>query len=810
MSVCELYNPDNVFRRFKVVEFPISFVGLSTTRELDVETDLNTSAYLKTMCDGRLMVRLINFHSPKTFDGHVKKFNLIIRLSIRFQKFSEARETSASHRAFFINQKNTHTIEITFLPKNECISKAKQFKNFDNRFVFDLRLIKVDDLCCCDNELHAEVGRYYISGQFEQCIISHSPETLNFGDVIINTKVTKNIRLRNESNEMSAKMEYIRVPGFEVTPESFTVKANTSKKVTITIKPTCLKLKSTIKFKITNPHYVYNNTENQSTKEKDKDNFLTYAVNFKMNVIYQKTVKELKTESLHKLQEQSRKYTYVGNEVKVQGERKEKAKKFLEISKIRYARKPVIEKYTTGNVRCYSNLLIKNIQRSDFCEPIQEKITTYDLFGIVFTPFTIDFGRVGVSTLGDQILTIKNKTNYDLFFQFLKDKYIIYTEDKLNTFEIKLKKFSDIQITIFCIANKEGVYSSSFSYVIDKKYYRKHPYTLQIGTPTLMILEKNLKFGMVTTESFVTSVPLRIYNHFNLPVDFKWEEIYSDIPFEIKPSSGTVPRHSCKICDVQYVCKASKTKTHEVDLLSISNITRAIPLELSIITRKLSIKFLQPAIMFKDIALNLETIEYIKLENSSREIATFHVVEPLIPGFRIEPMSGTLRPKMVMSFAIIVKIPCIIEFAFDILIKINNKENVSLPVSGNVIEPKIIIHPKNIFMTRIPCNMMTFVPVTFQNLSTLKTVVEILDTGDDNIFNVYMLQGNERQRIFEFNVDGGQSKTVFIKVYDIFRREYEMYIPFKINGLLGPPNNDTNSTELRYYIEENEKLIIIL
>lgn len=59
MSNCVSYNPDNVFTRFKVLEFPISFVGLSTTLELDVEVDLNTSAYLKTLCEGRLMVKYI-------------------------------------------------------------------------------------------------------------------------------------------------------------------------------------------------------------------------------------------------------------------------------------------------------------------------------------------------------------------------------------------------------------------------------------------------------------------------------------------------------------------------------------------------------------------------------------------------------------------------------------------------------------------------------------------------------------------------------------------------------------------------------
>lgn len=57
MTLCESYNPDNIFRRFRVIEFPASFVGLSSTQDLNVEIDLHTRAYLKTMCKGSLLVK---------------------------------------------------------------------------------------------------------------------------------------------------------------------------------------------------------------------------------------------------------------------------------------------------------------------------------------------------------------------------------------------------------------------------------------------------------------------------------------------------------------------------------------------------------------------------------------------------------------------------------------------------------------------------------------------------------------------------------------------------------------------------------
>lgn len=699
---------------------------------------------------------------------------------------------------------DNHTVAIKFHPKSECISKVKHNKNFDNRFVFDLRLIKVDGMRCCDNEFHSEIGRYYICGEFEYCNITHLPNVVNFGDVIMNTQITKYVRIRNESNIIAAKMKYVRVTGFEIRPQFFSIPPNSSKRLAITIKPTCLKIGNTITFQIRNPHDVFDN----STEE--DDNYLTYSITLEAKVIYNKKPNLVIVESMHKLREKHPRYTYLDNELTERMKRKDIACTYLQIAKSLHAKKKIIERFSTGKTTCMIDNYVEVTKGNpDFCKIKPAKISTYDLFDISFLPFSINFGRVGLSTYGEAELVIKNKSKYDIMIHLFHDDCVLYTQDKVSNFIIKLKACAETKVTIFCLGFVEGNYEGTFEYSIDNKYHKKHPYSLQVGNPSLMVLEKSLKFGMVTTESFVTSVPVRIYNHFNVSVGFYWDELHPDTPFEIIPSSGLIPKQSCTICDVIYVCKATKTKTHEVDLITESKVQKVVPLELSLITRKLSIKFLQPAVIFKDIALNIETIERVKLENSSREIALFHVVEPLIPGLKIEPMSGTIRPKMVITFEFIVKISCILEFAFDVYVKINNKENVILPVSGNVVEPKLIIHPKNIYMARIPCNMITYVPVTFQNISSLKTFVEVLDTGDDNIFNVYIAYGNEKQRIFEFDIDGGQSKTVFIKVFDIFRREYEMFIPFKINGLLGPPDFNAWSTELQHYIGEYEQLVYL-
>lgn len=684
----------------------------------------------------------------------------------------------------------------------------------------DLRLIQVDGARCCENELHAEIGRFYISGQYEYCQISHQPKIADFGDALIGQKYIVYVRMRNQSKVMAAKIYYDRLSGFDVIPKNFTIYPNSSIRLAITITPYSLKVPTNLIFRIQNP---YDECDSSPPASSTEHNYITYTIATNINISLNKQQKEIEVESLHKLYDRLPKYTYLGKELKEHNERKAIASEFLKnvcrckcskdmkihcICNLKKRKKIVKETFTTGNVICYSDpaLLAKKVRGEDFCKAVEQKAAPYDLVHIRFLPLFIDFGNVGLSTYGKEVFTISNGTNYNVGVRFCPNESILYTERKLTTALLKLKPLKEYKFTIYCLGSAEGSFKGIFEYIIDDTYRLKHRYSLHVGCPKLNVIDTCLKFGMVTMETFITSVPLRIYNNFNNTINFKWSDIQPETPFEIKPMLGSIPGRSCKICDVAYMCKLTKTKTHEVELISECLTTETIPIELSVVTRKVSIKFLRQAVVFKEIPLNLETVEKVKLENTSREIVLFYVVEPLIAGLTIEPMSGTIRPKMIMTFKIIVKIPCILEFALEILLKINNKEVITLPISGVVSEPKIVIQPKNIYMPRIPCNMITYVPIIFQNMSGLKTEVTVLDTGDDNIFDVYMAYGNEKQRVYDFTVESGQSKTVFIKVFDIFRREYDMYIPFKINGLLGPPDeNESASTDLKYYIGEYEQ-----
>lgn len=716
----------------------------------------------------------------------------------------DAREISAHHRAFEVTQIDEYTLKIVFKPTSECVSKAKRNKNFNgDRFVFDIHLIQGTHIRCCNNEEHAEIGRYYVCGLFEYCQLTHHPKTIEFGDVPVDTKIVKVLRLKNHSKNISSKLEYIKVTGLEIQPTKFILNPCCTKKLHVSLKPTNLHVAKEIVFKIFN-----DNKHKDPDDEKSYENFITYSIPITCEAHYGPNLRSIVYESMHKLNEKSPLYTFITeDEFATQRKRKKIADNFLEICKITGQSKPKPERVLRQDDENYCCNLDVHFKRPTihFCDVIRKIIRIHELFEIQFCPLSINFGRVALSSLGEQSLKIKNNSKYEVHMNLMEDECVSYTEKELKTLHLKFKPFSEINIKIYCLGFVEGSYKGTFVYTIENLFYMQHPYTLQVGNPTLMLKDKVLKFGLLTLESFVTSVPATIYNYFNKPIEFLWDDLEDDVPFEISPTNGLIPSNCSRVCDIQYVCKLSKSKIHEIDFISCGHSKKIIPVELSLFTRKHAVKFLQASVLFKDIPLNLEMSQKVKLENSSKEFAIFHVVEPLIHGFSVEPMHGILKPKMVITLEIKVKISCIIELTFEMSIKINNKETIVLPVTTNVVEPKLTVHPKNIYLSRIPSFLISYVPVVFQNLSAAKTLIRVLETGDENMFDVYVANGNDKRRIAEFVIEPGEARTVFIKVCDIFRREYDMYLPFQINDLLGPPDRNSWTTDLQFYINKFEE-----
>lgn len=672
-----------------------------------------------------------------------------------------------------------------------------------NRFVFDLRLIKTHGIFCCNDESHSEIGRYYISGQYEYHKIVHYPNIIDFEELGLNEVVTRHIRICNQSKVMAVKMNSVKSTGFTVVPQIFTIPPNSSKRIEITCRPRALVLTKKLTFHIRNPHDVVE--LGLPLEPPFDDNYLTYTISIEARIVCKIKRKEVIVQSLHNIYEPHAYYTFLGEELITNDKRKIIAHKQLQDAK---KKKPhIIEKISCKRQQCYSNTSLYDPKKTgrDFCKNFPSTISNEELFDIFFSPTIIDFGRVSLYTYGEHELVIKNKSKFDVILKLMYDHFVVYTLDKLKKKKLNLAPYSTTVVNILCYGCFEGNFEGTFLYTIDNKYERRHPYILDVGNPELMITDSTLKFGMVTNEAFVTSLPLKLINKFNVDIDFQWTELNPDTPFEVTPTFGTIPKNKCKYCDITYVCKHTKTKVHDIYCQSKGLETRIIPVELNVMSRKLSIKFLESSICFKDMALNMECIEKARMENSSREIALFYIVEPLIPGMTISPMSGIICPKMVITFVIVAKISCVLEFNFEIVVKINNKENVTLTLSGNVVEPKLTTHPKLVLLPRVPCGMIAYIPVTFQNTGPVKLFVEVVDTDDENIFNVYTAQGTDKEKIWEFYVEASQSKTVFVKVYDVFRREYDMYIPFKVNRLIGPPTEHPCSTELRHYIGPYEE-----
>lgn len=701
-------------------------------------------------------------------------------------------DKSANHRAFELVIINDHKLKINFKPTNECISKARRNKKESDRFISDVHLIQANRIRCCNNERHAEIGRYYMCGSFEYCQIVHYPDIVDFGEVLINNKYMRTVHFRNNSNKITCNLFYSKVTAIEVNPEEFILMPNTTRTINFFIKPSRFCVTNFIIFKVFTENKICNNECN---------NFLSYKIGIKCIIKLVPSIKSHIVESLHKLREQNLKYTYIGDELNTKLQRDNAAMLFFKTFKTKRVIKSAMGILPKNANKYDCNYYIpKQETFNNFCKIPRKLIPLCEIFDLIFQPYIINFDKIEINTFGFQQFTIKNNSVYEISIIFQKHKCITYTQEHLQSFKVKIKPATFASIKINCLAYFKGSHKGTFEYIIENIYYLQHPYTVQVKNAILSVKDKILKFGMLYSDNFVTSIALPLYNNYNVPVEYKWTKL-DTTPFKIIPDEGHIPSYSCRICNVQYLCKQLKAKVYEIDVMSCKEENIAVPIEMHIFTKKHAIKFSQKCLIFKDIPLNLKIFEDVELENLSKEFAVFNIIEPLISGFTIEPMYGVIKPKMIMNLKVVVKIPCVLDFAFDINIKINNKDIICLAVSGNVIEPDIIINPRHICIPRIPCFMTTYIPVSFQNVGTLKSLVSILNVSDDTMFKIYIQCGDIKKQVFDFEIGSGETKKVFIKIFGTFRREYDMYLPFQINNLLGPPNKDECVIDLHYYTD---------
>lgn len=714
------------------------------------------------------------------------------------QRFDEAQATSPAHRAFEVRHVTERIVKIRYHPTRACVSWTRVKKDMGNKFICDLRFIRVDGNPCCSNPHHAEVARIYLSGHYEYCELSHSPQVVDFGEMTIGQTLSKHIMIRNDSN-LPAVLEKNAQPivAHHVKPIKLTIPAKSTRKLTITIKPTCLKVENIVKINITNASNMLSDTE---------DNFIPHDIPIKVKVTYnKKPIQHCRAvESLKHLYELNPSYAFMGDELEQCNEKRKIALQLLQ-----KAKRPLpIIKLLSKNNRCLSTMSLHQTLQAD-CEPEVKRFSMYDLLDISLLPHTVEFGKIAVNSHGKKKLTIYNNTSYEIIIKFMKNKLIYYTDLNVKTISLNVRPNTQQTIIVFCRGDA-GCDSGTFKYNINQKYFREHHYSVQAGNPSLTLKENNFKLGMVTQDNFITSTSVRITNEYNVSVNFKWDDLPADAPFDIMPKCGSVPKYSTKFCNISYICKQSKKLHYVINFQSLSAEANhqeqektVLPVEVTILLKKLLSKFLELPLYFKDVPLNLETTQEAILENSSREFATFFVVEPLLKGFRVEPKSGIIRPKMMTLLKISVKLPSVMDFNVEINFKLNNKETLILCAAGNVLEPKIVIYPKILHLPRIPSNMLTYVPLTFQNLGSVKTLIDVIQTEDDDgcdkMFELYVAHGNEKHKISQFYMEGSQSKTIYLKICEEYRREFEFFLPIQVNGLLGPPNIETALTDLQSY-----------
>ncbi|VDO05324.1 unnamed protein product [Rodentolepis nana] len=277
---------------------------------------------------------------------------------------------------------------------------------------------------------------------------------------------------------------------------------------------------------------------------------------------------------------------------------------------------------------------------------------------------------------------------------------------------------TDFDVTIKPVS--QGDFSGILNIQVDEKPFDSITLKGIVELPHLDLnpREINLKWinggsGIVSTDGLRDFVRLR--NHLNVPMTFKWNTESVNEGFEIYPESGTLMANTNQDCEVSYkfLLKCGKLPTKKA-LFVLSTCVegpisiKGIPSQLEVQIRLPQPKLITSSKRIKlgDVPWGLDVQKYISLKNVGNgpafvKICAIGELNSVQLTFGNTPVE--IRSQEEASFEITVNSRNTGYFQVPISIKHADKEVMQMLVQGNCVFPNVDIFPETIHFTLDNC-----------------------------------------------------------------------------------------------------------
>ncbi|KAI6653286.1 hypothetical protein LOD99_3810 [Oopsacas minuta] len=424
---------------------------------------------------------------------------------------------------------------------------------------------------------------------------------------------------------------------------------------------------------------------------------------------------------------------------------------------------------------------------------VKMPLTPEELISVKVSPTKFDFGEVTTTSHLQKQVSIINSNPKMIMFTVNGDENFLYAPKNLL-----VPAQSETTLSLEFTAVETGFYEQSIPFLING-IHKNHfllsaqavaPYlTIQTGTITLTPPH----FSSITTglrQSFL------LVNSLNTPIEFYWEIAPEFSDYYIYPTHGTVALFGELQCEA--FCVPHFSTPENVSATIYAKNGKESVLKMKLETGKHESKFLERRVLFGDIPISLNCIQYCNVHNPGPNNAYYKLECDFSHlGIHVSPSSGIVPTGGVVKLTVEVSASKIGKFDVPIILKFKQDSSISIRASGNVIRPIVVADVPLFKFGGVYCGAKTILPFSLTNKSGVlaRLTFDFIDHKD---FSISTFKSSEKCIFLNqqpnlppdvYTLDIQSKSTLKVKLIFTPREvaSYDFTLPIFVNSELAAP-----------------------
>ncbi|KAB0341518.1 hypothetical protein FD754_018444, partial [Muntiacus muntjak] len=350
-------------------------------------------------------------------------------------------------------------------------------------------------------------------------------------------------------------------------------------------------------------------------------------------------------------------------------------------------------------------------------------LTPKQIYQVIVGPSVLNFGDVCVNSTNTHLLHIINMLPIHILIQL---DVSLEELQKTNQFSYVIPPTTSTSISMIFESPTIGKFWKSFAFTVNNMP-GGHILVMAVVLPVRLELSSNELIlrpqGFLEKSCFRGTV--RMYNHQNYFVKFKWQPINTGkgMAFSIRPAKGTVEPYSSLECEVTWQPGFDSPERGEF----ILHVTEGNTLTLKCLAHlgHSKVTFLEPRILFSNSPQGLTTWRKAILHNVGQNHAYFKICDQnLLSMIKIVPSQGIIP----LGGITVLNISCTptVKEKFDTRAKvaIRRANDIDLRIGGSVEAADIEIHPNRFNFSGTYIGATHIMPFLVKNKGITRARVE--------------------------------------------------------------------------------------